>query len=350
MAIQLPVEVKYLHHKGPHHSDSPERRADKERISAEARRYEGRYFVSVDTPIEQWTGADVKHLLELVSARMPTRNPDPDAAWWRFEIPGCDGRGIHTVFCQQRPRLTNGLEPESYIWFSTMAGFSAKIALPAFPPLHALADVGIADCPWFNVEWRLDGRALAAHTRRARTDEERRSQGRPPLKRAVLASAFETVYQATAAGPEPEPWEEPDDRLAYVVQHRPYPEGERTTRRVRLPWRGGALDLIRQAARLVPDWVPLRARLVLSDDAKPSKLELDFGTDDADVRTLVDVELEVSDLAAVVPTMLRSLKGNLTGAITAELGDVGDDGEELPVPTVNDAALREMATGSERIQ
>jgi hypothetical protein len=158
----LTVTIKYLHHRKPHHRDSEARRQEKATISALARTHEGTRVFEYPRALERWSAADVKRAIDLVRAAMPLDAPDGHVSLLRpdSEDPfAADGRALHYASFNAPGRNNSVLLRSATIWFSTRAGYEAKIQLPAVPPMAAI------------IPWALDeqwGAKIDLHLKRAR--------------------------------------------------------------------------------------------------------------------------------------------------------------------------------------
>jgi hypothetical protein len=154
--IDLTAKIEYIHHTGPHHTDTPQRRAEKERTSALAREHEGLVQFEHGIPMEQWGADDIAVVIDAVRVNMPRVSPDgsyiapPVDQADRFRT---DGRALcHVYFGRIWRTKDSGLGV--HIWFSTVAGYAATIYLPAAPPASAIVPFACQTSRVFDV--RID--------------------------------------------------------------------------------------------------------------------------------------------------------------------------------------------------
>ena len=167
-AVDLTVEIKYLHHTKRHHSDTDERRAEKQRASDAAHQHEGTGEFEYAVPIERWTAADVSFVIDMVRNVMPTE--PPDGGWTgryaairkiRFRTAG------HSVTCSSDVGMhREPARPEAVHLVQHGRGYAACILLPAMPPATALIPFACSSPGSFDVRIELNPRAARQHARR----------------------------------------------------------------------------------------------------------------------------------------------------------------------------------------
>jgi hypothetical protein len=160
----MTVEIAYLHHRKPHRSDSDERRAEKQRISNDARKAEGTFEYHYGKPLERWTADDISFVIDMVRANMPVQGPDGSARaqWPDPADPFRDGRALNCISFDRE-----GFSPKGVIlWFSTGAGYAAWIVLPGMLPSAALVPFVTTASLFFGVRMELDQRAARRHAQR----------------------------------------------------------------------------------------------------------------------------------------------------------------------------------------
>lgn len=167
-AATLTVAIEYLHHCKPHRTDDGARRAHKERVSSEARTRECSIEIEYSKAVERWTHLDIVAVVDQVRADMPTSGPDNDKAILCWLDPNdpyrADGRALQRVDFQRKYR---GERLAMEIWFSTAAGYAARIGLDGVIPASALVPFAVAQFVFFGLSMELDVRALR-RTMRAR--------------------------------------------------------------------------------------------------------------------------------------------------------------------------------------
>jgi hypothetical protein len=159
----LTVQIEYLHHTGPHHRDTDEKRAFKALVSERARALEGVRELEYPRPIERWSAGDLTRVIDLVREGMPAEAPDD----WILHLDGRapddhyqDGRALcHVAFCCG-PHRPGGRS--QYIFFSTAAGYAARVYLAVCPPASAFVPFVLERGGPFNVSIDLSRRALRA--------------------------------------------------------------------------------------------------------------------------------------------------------------------------------------------
>jgi hypothetical protein len=165
-AVELTVEIEYLNHIKPAHRDTDERRAQKARVSAIARQFEGIGEYEYGIPVERWTADDLAFVIDMVRADMPTRGPDGFTSFVNPDDPFQDGRAI--VMVRFGARMHRG-QLRQDLWFSTAAGYAATILLPAELPAAALVPfcLGRSSTRFFECSVRLYERAITDWRRRS---------------------------------------------------------------------------------------------------------------------------------------------------------------------------------------
>lgn len=155
------IEIEYLHHRQAHHRDTPDRRLEKARRTAAAHLCEVTRSLAYPKAVAQWTAEDLAFVIDLVRADMPATSPADDVTHTHTDPgdPYQDGRALQCVSFLSCPKGPRG---QQWLWFSTAAGYSARVFLPSCPPAHAIVPFVCARARFFCVEITLDRRAARA--------------------------------------------------------------------------------------------------------------------------------------------------------------------------------------------
>jgi len=147
-AAEFAVEIAWLHHRKPHHSDTDARRTEKQRASEEARRHECTVELEYDVAISEWAPSDVRGVVSDVRRDMPVAPPDGrwiGARFFRGEE-FRDGRALYALgFTFDTGRAKRYQPGAMVIGLTTVAGYSARIVLAERPPIETLATIIFAD-------------------------------------------------------------------------------------------------------------------------------------------------------------------------------------------------------------
>ena len=112
---------------------------------------------NIHRPIAQWTADDIGFVIDMVRDQMPQSPPD---GWCvrllRDQADSFpDGRALHSSLFGRKPTSEGS---QSFLWFSTAAGYSARVYLPSCPPAHALVSFVCASSSVFELRIDLDRR------------------------------------------------------------------------------------------------------------------------------------------------------------------------------------------------
>jgi hypothetical protein len=136
--------------------------------AAAAREHEGDFEYDYHRPIIQWTGEDIGFVVDMVRDEMPREAPDGQPVYVHFadlaDPYGQDGRALNCVFFGLGPdyvgRGSASPKRRQHLWFSTAAGYSARVYLPMSPPPAAIIPLACSSGIAFNVRIDLDRRAV----------------------------------------------------------------------------------------------------------------------------------------------------------------------------------------------
>ena len=167
--VEFTATIEYLHHTKPHHSDTAEEKAEKARVSALASELEGSGEYEHRGPMELWTADDIRAVIDRVRAGMPTERVDGRSGI-RSACPNDrfadDGRAIQCLRFGWHTKKKVRDQREMGIWFSTAAGFAARIVLPGMPPVAAMVPFVCESSDLFEVEMNLNLRRARTMARR----------------------------------------------------------------------------------------------------------------------------------------------------------------------------------------
>jgi hypothetical protein len=169
--LDLTAKIEYIHHRGPHRTDTAERRAEKERISALAREHEGVVEFEHGVPMEQWGAADIALVIDAVRVNMPRVSPDSCYSILpvdQMDLFRTDGRALCHVHFGRIGRPKDSQPSGAHIWFSTVAGYGATIYLPAAPPARAIVPYACQTSTVFDVRIDMDHRLARRLAREVR--------------------------------------------------------------------------------------------------------------------------------------------------------------------------------------